>query len=213
MKVLPIALLAALAAARAFAADAAFDAVLATPGLWTLNQDDFQKATPSLPFRWTSAARDSARAARPGMTLFGLPVVEAIARFDGERLASFTANIYARGDAGELSKERFDELVKNSVAAITKATGAKFTDRGKDPGNAVKAEGLLWKTTGALYTLEYSFTKEVKTRGIPFRAEFVRLVFTPPPKGVATLIGGSVPSLPRFDAALHVLRDATTGDV
>ena len=213
MKVLPIALLVSFSTMRAWAVESAFDPLLALPNLWTLPQDDFQKATATLPFQWTSAARDSARAARPGMTLFGLPVVEAIARFDANRLAIFTANIYARGDAGNLPRERFDELVKSAVAAITKATGAKFTDRGKDPGNAVKAEGLLWKTNGALYTLEYSFTKEVKTRGIPFRAEFVRLEITPPPKGVATLIGGSVPSLPRFDAAQHVQRDATTGDV
>ena len=213
MKALPIFLLAAFLATRAWAVESAFDPLLALPNLWTLSQDDFQKATPTLPFQWTSAARDSARAAKPGMTLFGLPVVEAIARFDSERLTLFTANIYARGDAGDLLKERFDELVKGAVAAITKATGTKFTDRGKDPGNAVKAEGLLWKTAGALYTLEYSFTKEVKTRGIPFRAEFVRLEITPPPKGVASLIGGSVPALPRFDAAQHVQRDAATGDV
>ena len=213
MKVLPAVLLAAFFSTRACAAETAFDALLAVPGLWTLKQDDFQKATPTLPFQWTSAARDSARAARPGMTLFGLPVVEAIARFEADRLASFTANIYARGDAGNLTKERFDELVRMSVAAIAKATGVKFTDRGKDPANAVKAEGLVWKTDAALYTLEYSFTKEVKTRGIPFRAEFVRLEITPPPKGVASLIGGSVPSLPRFDAKAHIQRDAATGDV
>ena len=213
MKFLPLYLLAAFSALPAWSAESAFDPLVALPNLWTLSQDDFQNATPGLPFQWTSTARDSARAARPGMSLFGLPVVEAIARFDSQRLASFTANIYARGDAGDLLKERFDEIVKSAVVAITKATGTKFTDRGRDPGNAVKAEGLLWKTPGALYTLEYSFTREVKTRGIPFRAEFVRLEITPPPKGVASLIGGSVPALPRFDAAQHVQRDAATGDV
>ena len=194
------------------AAEASFDPILALPSLWTLKQDDFQKATPALPFQWTSAARDSARAARPGMTLFGLPVVEAIARFDADKLTSFTANIYARGDAGELTKERFDALVRASVEAITQGTKMKFTARGKDQANAVKAEGLLWRTEAALFTLEYSFTKEVKTRGIPFRAEFVRLQITPPPKGAAALISAGAPSLPRFDAAAHVQRDAATGD-
>ncbi len=213
MKAFPLFLLAAFSTIRARAVESALDPLPGLPNVWTLSQDDFQKATPALPFAWTSAARDSARAARPGMTLYGLPVVEAIARFDSGRLALFTANIYARGDAGNLPRERFEELVKSAVAAISRTTGAKYTDRGKDPGNAVKAEGLLWKTTGALYTLEYSFTKEVKTRGIPFRAEFVRLEITPPPKGVASLMGGSAGSLPRFDAASHVQRDAATGDV
>ena len=195
------------------AADDSLDPVLALPGLWTLKQDDFQKATPALPFRWTSTARDSARAAKPGMTLYGLPVVEAIARFDADKLASFTANIYARGDAGDLPKARFDTLVRDAVAAISKATGVKFTDRGKDQANAVKAEGLLWRTDAALFTLEYSFTKEVKTRDIPFRAEFVRLQITPPPKGVAALSSAGASSLPRFNAATHIQRDAAGGDV
>ena len=207
------ALLLALAATKAFAGEAAFDALLATQDLWALNQDAFQKATPTLPFQWTSSVRDSARAARPGMTLFGLPLVEAIARFDADKLASFTANIYARGDAGDTTKEKFDALVKDSVAAISKATNAKFTVRGKDPGNAVKAEGLIWKTNTALYTLEYSFTKEMKTRGIPFRAEFVRLQISPPPKGTAGLITAAPSSLPRFNPAAHIQRDGATGDV
>ena len=206
-------LLLALFPAPVFADEAAFDALLATPGLWSLNQDDFQKATPTLPFQWTSAARDSARAARKGMTLFGLPVVEAITRFDADKLASFTANIYARGDAGDLTKERFDTLVRDSVAAITKATNVKFTARGKDPANAVKAEGLIWKTPTALYTLEYSFTKEMKSRDIPFRAEFVRLQITPPPKAGAGLITAiSAPAPVRFNAASHLQRDAVSGD-
>ena len=206
-------LLLALFPAPAFADDAAFDPLLATPELWTLKQDDFQKATPTLPFQWTSTARDSARAARKGMTLFGLPVVEAIARFDAEKLASFTTNIYARGDAGDLTKERFDTLVRDSVAAITKATKVKFTDRGKDPASAVKAEGLVWKTPAALYTLEYSFTKEMKSRDIPFRAEFVRLHITPPPKASAGLIAAVSSAAPiRFDAASHIERDAASGD-
>ncbi len=207
-----VVLLVALPIVSARAADASFDAILATPGLWSLNQDDFQKNTPALPFRWTSTARDSARAARPGMALFGLPVVEAIARFEADKLASFTANIYARGDAGDLTKDRFDALVRESVAAITKATNVKFTDRGKDPSSAVKAEGLLWKTETALFTLEYSFTKEMKTRDIPFRAEFVRLQITPPAKGVAALASAGSASTPRFNAATHVQRDAVTGD-
>ena len=207
-----VALLLSLPIVSARAADASFDAILATPGLWLLNQDDFQKNTSALLFRWTSTARDSARAARSGMALFGLPVVEAIARFDADKLTSFTANVYARGDAGDLTKDRFDALVRDSVAAITKATNVKFTDRGKDPSSAVKAEGLLWKTDAALFTLEYSFTKEMKTRDIPFRAEFVRLQITPPPKGVAALTSAGSASLPRFSAAAHIQRDAVTGD-
>jgi hypothetical protein len=68
-------------------ADFGFDSMLAHPQLWSLDQDAFQKATPGLPFQWTSNARDSARAAsRKGMTLFGRPIYEVIARFEGNKL-------------------------------------------------------------------------------------------------------------------------------
>jgi hypothetical protein len=199
--------------AQAHAATVSFDALVATPNLWALSQDEFQKAAATLPFEWTSSARDSARASVPGMTLFGMPLVEVVARFEGRKLSAFTANIYARGDVGELPKEKFDLLVRWSAEAIGRATKAKFTVRGRDPASAVKADGLVWKTDTALYTLEYSFTKETKSRGIPFRAEFVRLEIISPPKGAGSLLTASVGSRPLFIPASHLQRDVVTGDV
>jgi hypothetical protein len=208
-----LSLIIALATPTALAAEFSFDPILSLPNLWSLNQDDFQKATSQMPFRWTSTARDSARAAQPGMTLLGRPIVEFIARFQSSRLASLTANFYARGDAGELPKEKFEALIRDAMAAISTTTKAKATERGRDQANAVKAEGIFWKTDTALYTLEYSFTKEVKTRSIPFRAEFVRLEITPPPSGAAKLITAAAPSMPHFNPANHLEHDAATGDV
>jgi hypothetical protein len=197
----------------ALGSGAAFDAILSASNLWSLSQDDFQRATPDLPFQWTSSARDSARAARRGMTLFGMPVVEFVARFDDAKLGSLTANFYARGDAGELPKEKFDALVRSAADAISKATAAKCEPRGKDPTNAVKAEGLSWRTPAAAYLLEYSAIKEIKSRGIPFRAEFVRLEITPPPKGTQSLLTAAPLSPLRFNPSDHIQRDAATGDV
>jgi hypothetical protein len=89
----------------------------------------------------------------------------------------------------------------------------RFTPRGKDPKNAVKADGLTWQTDKAFYLLEYSATKEVKTRDIPFRAEFVRLEVTPPVKSVGLLATAANLQRTKFSGPLHVKRDATSGDV
>ncbi len=202
-------LLAAAAAARAVS----FDPLLAHPNLWSLGPGEFQQAAADLPFRWTSNTRGSARAAEPGMTLFDLPVVEVIARFEGERIKDISANIYARGDAGDLTQTQFEALCGRSIEAVSKATAAKFTRRGKDPANAVKAEGLVWKTEKAVYTLEYSFTREMKSRDIPFRAEFVRLEIAPPQKSLTLLESARAPSRSRFVGSQHIQRDAVSGDV
>ena len=195
-------------------AESAFDSMLANEQLWALDQESFQKATAGLPLRWTSSAQDSARAAQEGMTLFGRPVVEVVVRFEEKKPAVITTNFYARGDAGDLTEAAFKKLLSETIETITKATGAKYSIRGKDAASAVKAEGLIWTTPKSQYLLEYSFTKEVKTRDIPFRAEFVRLEVRPVQKKQG-LVAQALASAKKekFAGPIHVKRDAATGDV
>lgn len=156
------------------------DPLLSAENLWSQKPDEFFAAAAKLGYQWTSSAQDSARVARKDLTAFGLPAVESIARFKDGKLGEITIMFYTRGDAGDLAKEKFDALVRTSAETLNKATNTKFAPRGKDPTNAVKADGLIWQTDKAHYLLEFSFTKEVKSRDIPFRAEFVRLEITPP---------------------------------
>lgn len=209
---LPVVALAALTSVAR--ADATFDGLLAREDLWSLDQDKFQEATPDLPFRWTSMAKDSARAADlKGMTLFGQPVYEAVMRFDDKKATLLTTNFYARGDAGELTEDQYKKLLLTTVEAITKATGLKHTVRGKDATSAVKAEGLIWQTAKSEYLLEYSFTREVKSRGIPFRAEFIRLEVRPAADKKSSMIAAASPGKPqRFTPAAHIKKDPS-GDV
>jgi hypothetical protein len=189
--------------------------MLANPQLWSLDQEGFQKATAGLPFEWTSNAQDSARAAsRKGMTLFGLPVYEVIARFENKKLSVISANFYARGDAGDLNEPSFEKLRTETIETISKATGQKPVERGKDPTSAVKAEGTLWTTAKSQYLLESSYTREVKSRNIPFRAEFVRLEVRPALQKQG-LIAASLSSgkKEKFNGPTHVKKDAATGDV
>lgn len=147
------------------------------------------------------------------LTAYGLPAVESIARFKDGKLAEITVMLDARGDAGELAKEKFDALVRTSAETLDKITKTKFTLRGKDPKNAVKADGLIWQTDQAHYLLEFSFTKEVRSRDIPFRAEFVRLEITPPDPDWGRVASVKSTSSTKFDGAAHVKRDTTSGDV
>lgn len=190
-----------------------FDKLVATPNLWSLSQDQFQAAAAGLPFAWTSEARDSARASQGAMSLFGLPLVEVIARFEGGKLGGITVNIYARGDVGVLTRESFERLVQVSNETLTKATKAPCTVRGKDPNGAVNAEGMIWKTATSQYLLEYSATKDAKVTGVGFRPEFVRIEITPPPKGASGLLSATSTSRPHFIGTAHIQRNAATGDI
>jgi hypothetical protein len=211
MKRFLIPIAAIIATARVFAGP--LDPIFSADNLWAMKQGDFMAAAGKLGYQWTSSARDSARVARPDLTLFGLPAVESVARFEGEALKDVTVTLYARGDAGDLPKEKFDALVRASADAVSKVAGTKFTARGKDPTNAVKADGLVWQTDKARYLLEYSFTKEVKTRDIPFRAEFVRLEVTGPEKKLGLLASAMAPQKAKFSGPQHVKKDAASGDV
>jgi len=145
------------------------------------------------------------------LTLFGQPVYEAVMRFDGGKASLFTVNFYARGDAGELTEVQYKNLLLATVEAITKATGLKHTVRGKDATNAVRAEGLVWQTAKSQFLLEYSFTREVKSRNVPFRAEFIRLEIRPVEKK-ASMITTASPTRQRFNAAQHIKKDPS-GDI
>jgi len=204
-------LLGLLAASRLFAAP--LDPLVTDAGLWALKPADFETRARALGFRWTSQVRDSARATDQ-LSVFGLPAVEAIVRFGGEALKEVTVAIYARGDAGTISKEAYTALIRNAAETLNRSTGVKSAERGKDPNNAVKADGLIWSTPTAHYLLEYSFTREVKSRDIPFRAEFVRLEITPPQKA-SSLLSAALPTgaRPRFVGTQHVKREAASGDV
>lgn len=197
---------------RVVLAQASLDVVLTQPELWNMNRDAFQAATKGLPFEWTSQAKDSARAAsRDGMTLFGRPIYEFIVRFDADKVSMLSANFYARGDAGELTEAQWKSLLEGTVQVLSTATGLKPTVRGKDASSAVKAEGLVWQTQKSQYLLEYSFTREVKSRDIPFRAEFARLEVRPAEKKVSMLTSAT-PMRGKFNPMLHVERK-NDGDV
>lgn len=196
---------------RGFAplAEVSIDPLLLPEKLFSMPKDDFIKAATPMGFEWTSTQKDSARSDRRNSKFLGFPVYETVIRYDGEKVKDATALFYGRGDSGDISQARYEELVQKTIGALDTLTKKKFTPRGRDTGNAVKADGVFWQTDKALYTLEYSATKENRTKGIEFRAEFIRLEITPF-TGKKPIV--AVSSFTRFEPRTQVKKEAN-GDV
>ena len=191
--------------------EVALDTLLAPATLFPQTKADFMKAAARLGFEWTSAARDAARSDRGRTKFNGQQVYETIVHFDGDKPKDATVLIYARGDTGDISEANYTELLRATIAGLDTLTAKKFTPRGKDTKNAVKADGVFWQTDKATYTLEYSFTKENKSKGIPYRAEFIRLEITPPAEK-KNLLQTALATNKKFDPHSQVKREPN-GDV
>lgn len=193
----------------------ALDPMLSGSNLWQTDKADFAQQTRMLGFHWLSAARDRAETDAKSVTLFSRRVYEVDADFNGDKLGAITVWLYNRGDAGDLEKSAFAELVRTGDNAVTEFTGVQPVAQEPPPTDAVKMWGWVWQTPVSTYKLEYSFTKEVKTWNIPFRAEFVRLKITPPEKPksfMAEALASATPSAESFDGPSHVKKDPS-GDV
>jgi hypothetical protein len=73
---------------------------------------------------------------------------------------------------------------------------------------------VIWQTPVSKFLLQSSFTREVKSRNIPFRAEFIRLQVTQPEKPKSFMAAALASASPQaaFDGPSHVKKDAS-GDV
>jgi hypothetical protein len=190
---------------------APLDPLVLRPEIWTLTPTDLEAEMKPLGLEWTSTAKDTARSARPGLTLGGNRVYELLIRFREGKVGDVTVIYYNRGDASDLGEKEFEALLESLRASVTQFAGTAAVERGKDATSAVRAEGAVWQTPQAKYLLEWSATKESRTKMIPFRAEFVRLNILPPgaeekPIG-AVATGGSRDAVKRFVASEHIARE------
>ncbi len=162
-------------------AQPSLDEVVGDERFWMLTPDQFMSRYQPLGFRWNSAAKDSARLSvtKGGLTVKGQPVGETIVTFSDGKPSQIQISIHNRGDDGEINQDEYEKTLKAWNANVTTISGASPEDRGRDNQSAVRADGWMWKTGKVAYLLEYSFQKEVRTRDIPFRSEFIRLRVAP----------------------------------
>jgi len=178
--------------ARSEVPKAPLDSLVNRPGVWDASSQSLEQELTPMGFRWTSASKDSLRAAHPGLSVAGKRAYEAIVRFENDKPESISVILYNRGDAGDLSRTAFETLLQEVTASLSGLYGGEPAERGRDASGAVRAEGVYWKNNEALGTLEWSVTKESRAKGISFRAEFIRLVMTPPQVAMAQ-VGATPP--------------------
>jgi hypothetical protein len=189
---------------------------------WQMSTVQFEEKLAPLRYSWLSERKDQARFFGAGLHLWEgkIPVSEAIVEFNPEgQPAKLTFSIYNRGDAVTLITERaqFEAKITSLREIVSQKLGVTPTERGKDKASAVAAEGLVWMKPPNAYLLEYSYQREMKSRDVPFRAEFIRLRVANLGAGgrmTATTSSGAAAANPvgRDSLVNHVKREAN-GDV
>ena len=191
------------------------DAILLRTNLWEATPQELEPDLKNLGFEWISANRDVARSASRGLNFQKHTLNEAIFSFRDGKLAGARLVYFNRGDSGALREEQFEELLGSITGELSALAGRQPTERGRDPGSAVKADGRIWDTGQTRYLLEWSVTKGSHVRGIPFRAEFIRLAINPGVTAPAAIGAASVTSrdlVKRFVGRDHV-KGFAGGDV
>ncbi len=192
------------------------DSALTPETLWNTPAQEWlaQHATAN-GLRWVSAAQTSIQSTSKSATLYGLPVYQTLVQVENEKPVKATILFYNRGDAGLIDRDQFSNLIQRVQVGISNATGTTPKARGRDRTSAVRAEGYQWSTPQAEYLLEYSFVREDKGRGIPFRGEFIRLEITPfqAPLSLMAEAQKARENQGPFKGSDHVTRDAASGDV
>jgi Peptidase_C39 like family len=158
---------------------ASLDTILLRTDLWESDQQALDSELTTLHFEWISATRVVARSSAPGLAFQNYPLNEAILAFHNGKLSEARLSFFNRGDSPALREDEFQALLAAITADLSAATGVAPAERGRDPGNVVRAQGRFWDAGGTRYLLEWSATKESKVRAIPYRAEFIRLTLRP----------------------------------
>jgi len=145
--------------------------------LWQQTPAQFAAQPVGKSFRWADEKKEVARATRGAVTLAGLPVWEALARFEGGVLREISVSLYNRGDAGDLGEVEFEKLVSGASEALTRWSGAKgIALRDQERTATVSLSRTAWVKEPHRLDLTWTFTPRRGTQ--PFRAEFVRVVIT-----------------------------------
>ena len=183
----------------------ALDAILLRANVWELDQEALDAELTALHFEWISATRDVARSSTPGLVFRHHPLNEAILAFRNGKLAEARLSYFNRGDSPALREDEFEALLADITTDLSSATGVEPSERGRDPGSVVRAQGRFWDAGGTRYLLEWSATKASNARAIPFRAEFIRLTLRPLPS--VRMPVGAVPVRTRDTVKAFVGRD------
>jgi Peptidase_C39 like family len=186
---------------------------------WQMSTQDFETQFAQSRFQWLSPAKESARFYGAGLSIYGgeMTLTEAIAEFKEDHLARVSLSLFNRGDSDEQfgRREDFENRANGIRDALTKKIGVQPVPRADK--SAVNAVGFVWMKPPSAYLLEYSYQKEMKSRGIDFRPEFIRLrvakVNGGPSGGAATSAGISGSAMVSKASLASNVKKEANGDV
>ena len=195
------------------------DALVAPETAWQMSTQDFETQFAKSRFQWLSPAKESARFFGAGLSIYGgeMTLTEAIAEFKEDHLARVSLSLFNRGDSDEQfgRREDFEARANGIRDALTKKVGVQPVPRADK--SAVNAVGYVWMKPPSAYLLEYSYQKEVKSRGTEFRPEFIRLrvakVNGGPSGGAATSAGISGSAMVSKASLASNVKKEPNGDV
>ena len=162
---------------RAVASARPLDSLVAAETAWPMSTQDFEKQFAQARFEWLSPAKESARFFGDGLSIYNgeMKLSEAIVEFKEDHLMRLSLSLFNRGDSDEQfgRREDFEKKANGIRDVLTQKIGVQPVPR--TDKSAVNATGFVWMKAPSAYLLEYSYQREVKTRGIDFRPEFIRL--------------------------------------
>jgi hypothetical protein len=190
------------------------DALLVTETpVWSLSADAFSAKFAPLGFRWTSEARDTARAGDERYKLWGLPVHEALVRFGPSGPRHMALSIFNRGDAGDLDKAAFTGLLAQAYAqATTWAGGARPTPVSEQMNlDGIRRQGVEWLHPPTRLRLLWSYSTKDAQGSFAYRAEYIRLEGV---SAVTTIPGGTAkPAVLSASGLRSRVKKGAAGDV
>jgi hypothetical protein len=156
-----------------------------TGSLWQQSAGALVDGPPAA-FAWADATRRLARAPAGACTFLGLRTWGSTLQVSDGRPLGLEVVLYERGDAGELGREDYVRLVRDTVAVVERwagAPGQKADDELRTAG--VRRDALLWVRNGTRVRLACSHSTKDREGAFAFRAEYVRLAFAPATPGSA----------------------------
>jgi len=168
------------------------DQLLADENLWQSDAQTIASNHTGLVFAWNSSARQFARVLGAN-TIFGMRTIETVMQMRDDRPVEINVLIYGRGDAGDITRDQFVAVVSNAQKAVGEWAGTRamsVSDQLKTTG--VRRDGLVWTNANTKTQLLWSYSTKAPDGRMAFRAEFVKLVVSPPgsrPAGAPAVSG------------------------
>ncbi len=189
------------------------DALVTPETAWAMTTQEFETQFSKARPQWLSPAKESARFFGDGLSIYDgeVKVSEAIVDFKEDQVTRVNLSLFNRGDSDEQfgKREDFEKKAAGIRDALTQKIGVQPVPRVDK--SAVNAVGFVWMKPPSAYLLEYSYQKEVKTRGIEFRPEFIRLRIASVKAGPGG--GGGVASSAGISGAAMVTKASLVANV